>query len=55
MSHFTKIKTTLKDLTVLKKSLTDLSVQWEAKSQVVKGYKEAKWNHSINETILSSL
>jgi hypothetical protein len=40
MSHFTKIKTTLKDLTVLKKSLTDLSVQWEAKSQVVKGYKD---------------
>jgi hypothetical protein len=29
MSHFTKIKTTLKDLTVLKKSLRDLSVQWE--------------------------
>jgi hypothetical protein len=40
MSHFTKIKTTLKDLTVLKKSLMDLSVQWEAKSQVVKGYKD---------------
>ena len=38
--HKTKIKTTLKDLTVLKKSLTDLSVQWEAKSQVVKGYKD---------------
>ena len=29
MSHFTKIKTTLKDLTVIKKSLTDLSVQWD--------------------------
>ena len=40
MSHFTKIKTTLKDLTVLKKSLRDLSVQWEDKSQVVKGYKD---------------
>lgn len=39
MSHFTKIKTTLKDLTVLKKSLRDLSIQWEDKSQVVKGYK----------------
>lgn len=39
MSHFTKIKTTLKDLTVLKKSLRDLSVQWEDESQVVKGYK----------------
>ena len=40
MSHFTKIKTTLKDLTVLKKSLTDLSVKWETKSQRVKGYKD---------------
>jgi hypothetical protein len=39
MSHFTKIKTTLKDLTLLKKSLTDLSVQWEDRSQIVKGYK----------------
>jgi hypothetical protein len=38
MSHFTKIKTTLKDLTVLKKCLRDLSVQWEDKSQLVKGY-----------------
>ena len=40
MSHFTKIKTTLKDLTMLKKSLRDLSIQWEDKSQVVKGYKD---------------
>jgi hypothetical protein len=40
MSHFTKIKTTLKDLTVLKKSLTDLSVPWEDRSQIVKGYKD---------------
>ena len=47
MSHFTKIKTTLKDLTVLKKSLRDLSVQWEDKSQVVKGYK--------NETSFANL
>ena len=29
MSHFSKIKTTLKDLTLLKKALTDLSVNWD--------------------------
>jgi hypothetical protein len=40
MSHFSKIHTTLKDLNLLKQSLTDLSVQWDAKSQTVRGYKE---------------
>nr|BDA98956.1 hypothetical protein [Rhodomonas sp. NIES-2332] len=40
MSHFSKIHTTLKDLNLLKQSLTDLSVQWDAQSQTVRGYKE---------------
>jgi|TARA_B100000497_G_scaffold90021_1_gene100386 hypothetical protein len=40
MSHFSKIHTTLKDLNLLKQSLTDLSVQWDTKSQTVRGYKE---------------
>nr|ASO75882.1 Ycf35 [Storeatula sp. CCMP1868] len=40
MSHFSKIQTTLKDLNVLKQSLTDLSIQWDAQSQIVRGYKE---------------
>lgn len=40
MSHFSKIHTTLKDLDLLKQSLTDLSVQWDAQSQTVRGYKE---------------
>nr|BDA97694.1 photosystem I assembly protein Ycf35 [Rhodomonas sp. NIES-698]BDA98660.1 hypothetical protein [Rhodomonas sp. NIES-1730] len=40
MSHFSKIHTTLKDLDLLKESLTDLSVQWDAKSQTVRGYKK---------------
>ena len=40
MSHFSKIHTTLKDLDLLKQSLTDLSVQWDAQSQTIRGYKE---------------
>ena len=40
MSHFSKIHTTLKDLNLLKQSLTDLSFQWDTKSQTVRGYKE---------------
>lgn len=40
MSHFSKIHTTLKDLDLLKQSLTDLSVNWDTKSQTVRGYKE---------------
>lgn len=40
MSHFSKIQTTLKDLDLLKQSLTDLSIKWDAQSQIVRGYKE---------------
>ena len=40
MSHFSKIQTTLKDLDLLKQSLADLSIQWDSKSQTVRGYKE---------------
>ena len=39
MSHFSKINTTLKDLTLLKKSLTDLSVNWNTEVKQIKGYK----------------
>jgi hypothetical protein len=39
MSHFSKIKTTLKDLTLLKKALTDLSVNWDTEVKQIKGYK----------------
>ena len=39
MSHFSKIHTTLKDLDLLKQSLTDLSVKWDTQSQTVRGYK----------------
>lgn len=40
MSHFSKIKTTLKDLTLLKKALTDLSVNWDTEVKQIKGYKD---------------
>ena len=40
MSHFSKIQTSLKDLELIKKSLNDLSVQWEPEAQTVRGYKE---------------
>jgi hypothetical protein len=40
MSHFSKIKTTLRDLTVLKKALTDLSITWDTEVKQLKGYKK---------------
>ena len=40
MSHFSKIKTTLKDLTLLKKALTDLSVNWDTEVKQIRGYKD---------------
>lgn len=39
MSHFSKIRTTLKDLTLLKKALTDLSISWDDQVTQMKGYK----------------
>jgi hypothetical protein len=40
MSHFTKIKTNLKDLELLKISLTDLGIIFNATSEIVKGNKD---------------
>ena len=39
MSHFSKIKTTLKDLSLLQKSLNDLGVSWDESINTIKGYK----------------
>ena len=39
MSHFTKIKTKLYDLNTLKKSLSDLKLEWTAENNGIKGYK----------------
>ena len=38
MSHFSKIKTTLKDLGILKQSLKDLSINWTVDTQILNGY-----------------
>ena len=42
MSHFSKIKTSLKELTLLQKSLHDLGVNYSTEINTVKGYKDQK-------------
>ena len=49
MSHFSKIKTSLKDLTLLQKSLNDLGVNWDTEVNTIKGYKTQ--NHFANLVI----
>jgi hypothetical protein len=39
MSHFSKIKTKIYDLDILKKSLEDLGLEWTNDAQQVLGYK----------------
>lgn len=39
MSHFTKIKTKLYNLETLKKSLSDLNVDWTVQTKNVRGYQ----------------
>lgn len=39
MSHFTKIKTKLYNLETLKKSLSDLNIDWTAQTMTVRGYQ----------------
>ncbi len=39
MSHFTKIKTKLYNFEILKKSLSDLNIQWTSDTLEVRGYK----------------
>lgn len=38
MSHFTKIKTKLYDLNTLKKSLSDLKIEWTLEKTTLNGY-----------------
>ena len=42
MSHFTKIKTKLYNLEMLKKSLSDLNIEWTSEKQEITGYKDQK-------------
>lgn len=42
MSHFTKIKTKLYNLETLKKSLSDLNIDWTVQTTTVRGYQNTK-------------
>ncbi|GAB4240048.1 MAG: DUF1257 domain-containing protein [Elainellaceae cyanobacterium] len=39
MSHFSQIKTKIRDLTSLQAALTDLGVSWKAGPQPIRGYR----------------
>jgi hypothetical protein len=39
MSHFSQIKTQIRDLTALQAALTDLGISWKPGPQLVKGYR----------------
>ena len=41
MSHFTKIKTKLYNLETLKKSLSDLNINWTVQAKSVRGYQNS--------------
>lgn len=47
MSHFTKIKTKLYNLDTLKKSLTDLKLEWTTEGNVIRGYQGQEHNVEI--------
>lgn len=40
MSHFTKVKTKLYNLETLKKSLSDLNIDWTVQTNMIRGYKQ---------------
>ena len=42
MSHFTKVKTKLYNLATLKKSLSDLKLEWTSQNQEIVGYQNQK-------------
>jgi Protein of unknown function (DUF1257) len=39
MSHFSQIKTQIRNLTSLQAALTDLKIKWKAEPEMVKGYR----------------
>jgi hypothetical protein len=49
MSHFSRIKTSIREIDLLKKSLTNLNLVWEEKEQLIKGYKNE--THKVNLVI----
>lgn len=47
MSHFSQIKTQLRDLTSLQQALTDLGVEWKAGPQPVRGHRGQTHNAEV--------
>ena len=39
MSHFSQIKTQIRNLTSLQAALTDLGIKWKAEPEIVRGYR----------------
>ena len=49
MSHFSRLKTSIREIDFLKKSLTNLNLVWEEKEQLIEGYKGE--THNVNLVI----
>ena len=49
MSHFSRIKTSIREIDLLKKSLTNLNLVWEEKEQLIEGYQGE--THNVNLVI----
>jgi len=47
MSHFTKIKTKLYNLETLKKSLSDLNIDWTIQTDNVRGYQNSVYKAEL--------
>ena len=46
MSHFSRIKTSIREIDLLKKSLVNLNLVWEEKEQLIEGYQGE--THKVN-------
>ena len=49
MSHFSRIKTSIREIDLLKKSLGNLNLIWEEKEQLIEGYQGE--THKVNLVI----
>ena len=49
MSHFSRIKTSIREIDLLKKSLGNLNLNWEEKEQLIEGYQGE--THKVNLVI----
>jgi len=49
MSHFSRIKTSIREIDLLKKSLVNLNLVWEEKEQLIEGYQGE--THKVNLVI----